>query len=189
MAFDGPGRFPQTRQSVLARVRSADEEIRTRAYGALIAAYWKPVYKYLRLKWHASPADAEDLTQEFFARAIAGRYFDPYDPARARFRTFLRVCLDGFVANARKSGARLKRGGGVLVVPLEFETAEGELQRHDVAVNDDLDAYFHQEWIRSLVGLAIERLHGRSAAAGRERQYTLFHRYDIEGPDAVKKPQ
>ena len=91
---------------------SADPETRQRAFDALVAAYWKPVYKYLRLKWRAAGEDAEDLTQGFFARAIEKGFFDRFDPARARFRTYLRACLDGFVANERKSAGRLKRGGG-----------------------------------------------------------------------------
>lgn len=47
-----------------------------------------------------------------------------YDPARARFRTYLRLCLDGFASNARKAERRLKRGGDVTLVPLDFQAAE-----------------------------------------------------------------
>ena len=42
--------FPPTRLSVVARTRSDNEETRRLALGTLIEAYWKPVYKYLRLK-------------------------------------------------------------------------------------------------------------------------------------------
>src|SRR3954464_5939662 len=110
--------FPVTRHSIVAAIRSERPESRRSAFDALVHAYWKPVFKYVRLKWHATPDEAEDLTQAFFARAFEKDFFVSFDPARARFRTFLRTCLDRFVANARKAEARLKRGGGITLVPI-----------------------------------------------------------------------
>jgi DNA-directed RNA polymerase specialized sigma24 family protein len=174
--------LPVTRHSILAAVRSDDAEVRRGGFESLVAVYWKPVYKYLRVKWGASSDEASDATQEFFARAIEKHFFDGYDPARARFRTFLRVCLDRFVANERKAAGRLKRGGGVATVPLDFETAEGELRHHDVAVSPDLDDYFHYEWIRSLLTLAVDDLRAEYVAAGKGVQFEVFRRYDLEPP-------
>jgi DNA-directed RNA polymerase specialized sigma24 family protein len=104
--------FPPTRASVVRAAASSDGEARRQAFGDLADGYWRPVYKYLRWRWRADRAEAEDLTQGFFARAYEKRFFDRFDPARARFRTFLRTCLDGYVANERQAAARLKRGGG-----------------------------------------------------------------------------
>ena len=109
-------RFPPTRLSVVARTRSADAETRRLAFATLIEAYWKPVYKYLRLKWRLDPEQAADLTQDFFAGTLEKDVLGRYDAERARFRTYLRLCLDGFVSNARKAEGRLKRGGGVAMV-------------------------------------------------------------------------
>jgi hypothetical protein len=53
--------FPATRLSVVARTRSLDAETRRLAFATLIEAYWKPVYKYLRLKWRLDPSEAADL--------------------------------------------------------------------------------------------------------------------------------
>jgi DNA-directed RNA polymerase specialized sigma24 family protein len=93
--------FPVTRHSIVAAMRSAQPDERRSAFDTLVTAYWKPVFKYVRLKWHVSPEDAADLTQAFFLRAFEKDFFSGFDPAKARFRTFLRICLDGFVANAR----------------------------------------------------------------------------------------
>jgi DNA-directed RNA polymerase specialized sigma24 family protein len=174
--------LPATRHSILEAVRSADPNVRRDGYGAMVTVYWKPVYKYLRLKWNAREEEAKDTTQEFFARAIEKRFFDSYDPSKARFRTFLRVCLDRFVANERQASARMKRGGGQTMVPLDFETAEGELRRHDVAVDADLDGYFHREWIRSLFALAVNDLREEYRQAGKVKAFRVFERYDIESP-------
>ena len=133
--------FPATRHSVLAAIRSDDGNVRRVAFDALVTAYWKPVFKYVRLKWSAPPDDAADLTQAFFLRAYEKEFFEGFDPARARFRTYLRTCLDGFVANARKAESRLKRGGGVTLVPIDFEEAERELSQRAHNAIDDFDAY------------------------------------------------
>ena len=103
------GSFPATRHSVVAGIASSDADVRRVAFDALVAAYWRPVYKYVRIKWHADRDDAADLTQEFFARAFEKGSLGRFDSGRARFRTFLRVCLDGFVANERKAAGRIKR--------------------------------------------------------------------------------
>lgn len=180
--------FPLTRRSVVLAAGSADPETRRRALEALVAAYWRPVYKYVRLKWGASAEDAEDLTQGFFARALEKGFFDHFEPGRARFRTYLRACLDGFVANERKSARRLKRGGKAEHVSLDFAGAEAELGRHRPAAGADMEEYFHHEWVRSILGLAVEALRGRCAEAGKSVPFALFERYDLDGPDAPTRP-
>jgi RNA polymerase sigma-70 factor (ECF subfamily) len=112
------------------------------------------------------------------------RYFDAFDPAKGRFRTFLRVLVDRFVANERKAAGRLKRGGAQVFVPIDFETAEGELDRHEVAVAADLDEYFHREWIRTLLTLAVDDLRAEYESAGKLVQFQAFERYDLEAPAA-----
>ena len=99
----GPAVFPATRCSLVRATASPDPAARRQAFEDLIAAYWKPVYKYLRVRWSLHNEDAKDLTQAFFARALEKDFFDRFDPARARFRTFLRTCVDGFAANARRA--------------------------------------------------------------------------------------
>jgi RNA polymerase sigma factor (sigma-70 family) len=175
--------FPFTRHTVIAAAASADPDARRAAFGTFVGAYWRPVYQYLRLHWGASREEAEDLTQGFFARAFEKDFLLPFDPSRARFRTFLRVCLDGFVSHERQAGQRLKRGGGVRVVSIDAETAEGDLRRHDARVEPDFDEYFEREWVRSVLATAVERFRTSATSAGRARQFAVFTRYDIEAPD------
>src|SRR6185295_16580690 len=143
-------RFPVTQYSAIIAARSDDEDVRQRAFATIVGAYWKPAYKYVRIKWQAPNEDAKDLTQGFFAIAIEKDYFPTYDPAKASFQTFLRICLDGFVANERKSERRLKRGGGADHFPLDFSEAENELSLQDQKSEISPDDYFHREWVRSL---------------------------------------
>jgi RNA polymerase sigma factor (sigma-70 family) len=171
--------FPVTRHSIVAAIRSDQPEVRRSAFDTLVGAYWKPVFKYVRLKWHASPDDAADLTQGFFLRAFEKEFFAGFDPGRARFRTFLRTCLDGFVSNARKAEGRLKRGGAVTLVPLDFDEAERELRHQASNAIDDFDAYFHREWLRSLFASAAGRLRDACAARGRSERFAVFEQYDL----------
>jgi RNA polymerase sigma factor (sigma-70 family) len=180
-----PGRFPATRRSVLLAARDADPEVRRAAFGALVESYWRPVYKYLRAPGRLGAEDAQDLSQAFFAQALEKGTFGRYEPDKARFRTFLRLCLDGFVANERKAAGRLKRGGGSVLLPLDFAGAEEELARQFAhpGASETLgpEEYFHREWVRSLFARAVETLRQRCEASGRGLRFALFERYDLEG--------
>src|SRR5262249_50497417 len=173
--------FPVTRGSVVRATADPDPAVRRQALGALLAVYWKPVYKYLRLKWQLASEDAKDLTQAFFARALEKEYFPRFDPAKARFRTFVRVCADAFVAKERQAAGRLKRGGGVELLALDFETADGELRRHPAGM--DPDDLFRREWVRELFTLAVEDLRRQCEASGKAVHFALFQRYDLDGPE------
>ena len=179
--------FPATRLSVVARIGSDDEDTRRMAFETLIDAYWKPVYTYLRLKWRLDPEAAADATQDFFTHALDKDVLGRYDPARSRFRTYLRLCLDGFVANQRKAGARLKRGGGAAVVSLDFVGAEGEIGRIEPSVPADVDELFEREWIRALFDHAVGELRRRTAERGRAVMFEVFSRYDLADDD-IERP-
>lgn len=180
--------FPQTRLSIVERTRSGDADTRRLALASIIDAYWKPSYKYLRMKWSLDPDAAADLTQEFFASALEKEVVEKFDPARARFRTYLRLCLDGFAANARKAEQRLKRGGGVTMVPLDFESAEGEIRHHEPSVNADVDEMFYREWVRALLERSVSDLKSHAENAGRPVMFEVFARYDlVDDPEARPK--
>ncbi len=123
----GGDRFPPTRRSVIEAVRSIDAEERERALEALCAAYWKPVYKYIRLRWNRPGDEAQDLTQGFFVELLERELLERFDPKKSRLRTYLRVCVDSFVSNEYKASGRQKRGGSVPHVALDFAAAENEL--------------------------------------------------------------
>ena len=171
--------FPATRLSVVARTKSEDAETRRLAFATLIDAYWRPTYKYLRLKWNLDPDEAADLTQDFFTTTLEKDVIGRFDPDRARFRTYLRLCVDGFAANAKKAEGRLKRGGGVSIVPLDFESAEGELRMREPSVSADVDELFYQEWVRALFQGAVEDLRKAAHASNRTVMFTVFERYDL----------
>ncbi len=187
-------RFPPTRRSVVEAARSIDAEERERALEVLCAAYWKPVYKYVRWHWNRQPEAAQDLTQGFFAELLERDLLDKFDSNKSRLRTYLRVCVDSFVMNEDKAGRRLKRGGNVLHVALDFTAAEEEfgataIDPAQIASPESLEAFFEKEWIRSLFALAVEDLRGFCEQRERARTFRLFESYDLEGDDKVSYEQ
>lgn len=174
--------FPPTRHSVLRSIGSDEPEQRQRGLDALAEAYWRPLYKYLRLRWGVPAQEAEDLTQGFFAHALEKGFFAQYDPARARFRTWLRTCLDGFVSNERAAARRLKRGGGQALLPLDFAEAEAELSGSGAWPESDVEELFRREWVRGLFAAAVAELEESCRASGREVRFALFQRYDLDSP-------
>jgi RNA polymerase sigma factor (sigma-70 family) len=180
----GSGRFPPTRWSAVLAARSDDPAERTRALDLLIRAYWKPVYKYTRIRWNKPSEEAKDLTQEFFTRLIEKGFLDRYDPAKARLRTYMRVCVDGMVANESKAAARLKRGGDAAHLSLDFDAAETELGRaappREIASPESMEAYFEKEWVRSLFSLAVESLRAECEKRGKAVHFRLFEIYDLD---------
>ena len=173
-------RFPSTRRSAVLASQSSDAEERRQALESLVDAYWKPVYKFVRMKWHSSADDAADYTQGFFARAIEKDFFRSYDPSKGSFRTFLRTCLEGFVANERKAASRSKRGGEATMLSLDFATAEGELREHPPSLDASPEELFHQEWARSLFALALDDLRELCEARGKGSEFEIFSRYDLD---------
>lgn len=180
--------FPSTHHSVVLAARSGDPEERARALDALVGAYWRPVFKYVRLKWHAPADRAEDLAQGFFAAALEKGWLERFDPEKGRFRTFLLACLEAFVANELRAAQRLKRGGGVTTVSLDGEDAEGAPREREIRDPKDLEAEFQREWARSLFALAVEALRTRCRGTSREVAFALFERYDLEGSEAPARP-
>jgi len=187
-------KFPPTRWSVLEAARSNDPTQRERALETLFAAYWKPVYKYVRLRWNQQAEDAQDLTQGFFVELLERNLRLRYDPAKSRLRSYLRLCVDSFVINETKAAHRQKRGGNISHLALDFDAAEGELRDAAIDVasipsHASLEEFFEKEWIRSLFTLAVEDLRQLCDARGRPATFQIFEQYDLDSDENVSYDQ
>jgi len=184
----GGDRFPPTHRSVIEAARSIDAGEREQALEALCAAYWKPIYKYVRWRWKRPAEEAQDLTQEFFAELLERELLDRFDARKSRLRTYLRVCVDSLVMNEDKAGRRQKRGGSIPHVALDFAAAEDELgataiDPAKIASPESLEEFFEKEWVRSLFSLAVEDLRRVCEQRERARTFHLFESYDLEGDE------
>jgi DNA-directed RNA polymerase specialized sigma24 family protein len=177
--------FPATHLSILERLRGADPQVRRTAFGDLAAGYWRPSYHYLRLQWRLTPEAAEDAVQAFFMVAFEKGYLEKYAPSKARFRTFLRVCLDRFVQNLQKAEQAARRGGLAQRLSLDFPGAERELGERLAAGVGDPDRFFREETIRALFGRALESLRRACDAEGKPQVFRVFERHDVRPDEAT----
>ncbi len=161
-------RFPSTQVSLIAS--AAGDPL---AMERVIALYWKPVYKFIRLKFRKDNEAAKDLTQGFFASAMEREFFQRFDPAKAGFRTYIRLAVERFAANEHEAANRQKRGGGVEFSELDDESASSESP----------EEIFLQEWRRQLFALAIEDLRTECASGGRHTEWDVFEAYDLAEGD------
>jgi RNA polymerase sigma factor (sigma-70 family) len=184
-----PGGFPLTRHSVIERIRDSDPDARRQAFGDLVEGYWKPVYKHLRVTWRLDAEEARDLTQGFFTDAFQKSWLERFEPEKARFRTFVRVCADRFVMNARQAASRLKRGGSVQTVSLDFEGADREILARQTPSAAEPDEYFHQEFVRALFERSLTAVRLEFENSGRGVYYALFERYDLAPVEGVSYAQ
>src|SRR5580693_9867296 len=122
----GPnGHFPSTQFSLLEAAGSG-AALPNAALERVSELYWKPVYRFIRSKFRKDNEDAKDLTQSFFTSAIQRDFFARFDPAKASFRTYLRMAVERFAANQHAAATRQKRGGDVQFESLEEQAAAAE---------------------------------------------------------------
>src|ERR1041385_351607 len=115
--------FVTTRWSVVLAAQNHTAPDSSVALETLCRAYWYPLYALVRRQGH-SPHDAQDLTQEFFARLLQKDYLRSAAKEKGRLRTFLSVALKRFLANEWDRVRAQKRGGGVPLVPFDASLAE-----------------------------------------------------------------
>jgi DNA-directed RNA polymerase specialized sigma24 family protein len=148
--------------------------VRQEALEKLCAAYWYPLYAYVRRKGH-DEHDAQDLTQEFFARLIQRNDFAGLDRGRGKFRAFLLASMNHFLAKEWRKAATLKRGAGQS--PLSLDTALAE-QRYGAqpVVEPTPERLFDRRWAETVIERAAQRLRAEFTNDGRE---TLFRELNV----------
>jgi RNA polymerase sigma-70 factor (ECF subfamily) len=131
----------------------------------LCKAYWYPLYAYIRRRGY-DPEQAKDLTQDFFARALEKGLLAEADPARGRFRSFLRTVCAHFLANRRDWEHARKRGGGRTILPIDASFAEGQYAR-ELADALTPERIFDRSWALTLLGRVLDQLGREYDEAGK----------------------
>jgi RNA polymerase sigma-70 factor (ECF subfamily) len=164
-------RFATTRWTVVAHAKDQDTPEARQALADLCQAYWYPLYAFLRRRGH-SPHEAEDLTQGFFTDLLARDSLKGVDPTKGKFRSFLLAALQNFLANRRDWDRRIKRGGKIPHLSLDFRDAErcyGREPAHEATP----ERLFDRRWALTLLEHVLERL---EREVNRESKGPLFER-------------
>lgn len=184
MTDPGPDRFPVTRPSLVEQLAAPDPVARERALVRWAEAYAHPLYKYLRLHHRRSVEEAEELSQAFFTHVLDSTILADFDPARAKFRTWLRLCLDRFLASRAEWEGRKKRGGDRVIESLDVPAAEAELAQCKSPTQDSPEAIFEREWVRELFSRAVESLERECRQGDAIVDFEIFRKYDLEGQES-----
>jgi len=162
-------RFAQTRWSMVVAAAGGDSTKARRALEHLCGTYWYPLYAFVRREGHGAD-DAQDLTQEFFARLLEKNWLDAVDREKGKFRSFLLAAMRHFLANEWDRAHRLKRGGGQAVLSLDAESAEA---RYALEPADRMtaDRIFERRWALTLLEQVLVRLRKEFAAVGKDRLF------------------
>ncbi|HEX8294986.1 MAG TPA: sigma-70 family RNA polymerase sigma factor [Chthoniobacteraceae bacterium] len=169
MTSGSGGAFAQTRWTQVLAAADREHPETQEALAALCRTYWPPLYSYVRRRGH-SQADAEDLTQGFFARLLRLDSLGQVRRERGRFRSFLLASLRHYLADESDRQRAAKRGSG-LVVSINAEEAETGYQREAADPAAAPDAAFDRAWALTLLQTVATRLEQDYAAAG---QSALF---------------
>ena len=157
--------FPVTQWTVVLAAGGTPSPESARALERLCGAYWYPLYAFVRRRGY-SPADAEDLTQEFFARLLDHNWIAHADRHRGRFRSFLLMAMKRFLAKEWDKAKTLKRGGQVRFVALQFDTAETRYSR-EAADTHTPEQVFEKHLAMTLLGTVLKRLREEYANDGK----------------------
>ncbi len=166
-----PRDFRTTHWSVVLNAAGSTEQARS-ALEKLCRNYWHPLYAFVRRRSHAEH-QAQDLTQEFFARFLATNSLESVVPERGRFRTFLLAALKNFLANEWRDANRQKRGGGKEFISLD-EFTEEEGRHHEPSQAAEPDAVFDRRWAEAVVATALSRLGKEMESDGIQQRFNAL---------------
>jgi RNA polymerase sigma factor (sigma-70 family) len=162
--------FHTTRWSVIIAAQHESSPDAAAALETLCRLYWYPLYAYVRRSGH-TPHDAQDLTQEFFARLLEKEWLDSATPDRGRFRNFLLVVMKRFLANEWHRERAQKRGGAFVFVPLDAALAE---ERYAGEPGLGADVLFERRWALTLIDATLERLRMEFKVVGKTAEFELL---------------
>jgi RNA polymerase sigma-70 factor (ECF subfamily) len=182
--------FPVTHWSAVFAAGQEGNPKAEAALAELCHTYWYPLYAFARRKGH-QPADAQDLTQSFFAFLIDAQLVVKADPGKGRFRSFLLGCFANFITSECEHAQALKRGGRHPVVPMDPRQAEERLSR-ELSPDATPERMFDRHWALAVLDAALSRLEEEFKKSGRVQlfeQLQPFLQGDTSGPSYTEVAQ
>jgi RNA polymerase sigma-70 factor (ECF subfamily) len=186
--LQGPAQFGQTQWSVvLAAAGKRDVALAEQSLEKLCRVYWLPLYTYIRRQGE-SPHDAQDLTQEFFARLLEKDFLCSVDQTKGRFRSFLLASLKHFLSNQRDRARAQKRGGGQPPLSLDFSDAETSIG-FQPADDQTPEKAFEKRWALTLLEQSLARLRQEYSDRGKQDIFEQLKTTLTEGRGGVAYAQ
>ena len=166
----GAAQFTPTHWSVVLAAAGQIDSTRARdALERLCRNYWLPIYAFVRRQGH-NPHDAQDLTQEFFARLLEKNYLAAADRDKGRFRSFLLASVKHFLANEWAKARAQKRGGRHTLISIDAALAESSFgsEPADLLTAEKI---VERRWALALLEQVLRRLREEYTRDGKEKQF------------------
>src|SRR5215472_9392519 len=165
---NGVAAFMTTHWSVVLTAQS-ESPAAQEALEKLCRMYWRPIYSFVR-RQAIGPADAEDLTQGFFASLLEHRNLNAVRQEQGRLRSYLLGALKYFLGEERRRGMAIKRGKGQRCIPLE-ELRAAERVGLEPADTVTAEVIYERRWASTVLERALNLLKDEYHRAGNA---TLF---------------
>jgi DNA-directed RNA polymerase specialized sigma24 family protein len=136
------------------------------AMDQLCRQYWYPLYAYVRRQGR-DHHEAEDCTQEFLSRLLAGDGVARARRERGRFRTFLLTALRNFLTNEWHRAHAEKRARGLAPLSLDRPGADERFALEPADAGYSPDQAFDRTWAHGMIATAIGLLRTEYEKSGR----------------------
>jgi len=176
--------FATTHWSVVLCAGAGPSASSAQALEQLCRDYWFPLYAFIRREGHG-PIEAQDLTQEFFARLLQGNYLASVGPEKGKFRSFLLASLKHFLANEWDRQHRQKRGGDAVILSLDDETAEMRYLA-EATHEATADKIYERRWAQTVVEKVLEQLRAEAGGPLKQRRFDALKDCLVDDPEAAR---
>ena len=170
--------FVTTRWSIVLSCAESgtDQDKAHKALAELCKIYWRPVFAFICRQGHSVP-DAQDSTQDFFAKVLKGRLLQGADRNRGRFRSLLLTALQRFLHDEVEKRHAHKRGGDLRFV--SWDDWMTEAPSHLSIPEQESDKWspervFDVRWAATVVERALRRLGDECEKRGRRRVFDVL---------------
>jgi RNA polymerase sigma factor (sigma-70 family) len=153
---------------IVAAGRSGSTQGQT-ALEELCRIYYAPVYAYI-LRHGYQTEDAQDLTQDFFARLVRHNWLSRADPGKGKFRSFLLTAVNHFLANEWRKGQAVRRGSGQVPISLD-DTQNDKGPSPKPVCPTTPETVYEKEWAMALLRRALERLRQEQTTTNKVAQF------------------
>jgi RNA polymerase sigma factor (sigma-70 family) len=172
--------FATTHWSVVLAAKQGDAAGADVALEKLCRAYWPPLYAYIRRDGHDT-TEAQDLTQDFFARLLAREYLQKLHHQEGKFRSFLLAYVKNFLLEQRRRGRAQKRGGGCEFISLNQPVGEEGYLLEPVDELTPIEV-FDRRWAHGVLQTALDRLRQEYATRGQAALFDVLQDYQPRAP-------
>lgn len=178
--FEQNAHFLTTHWSIVLAAKEGDASEAEAALEKLCRTYWPPVYAYIRRDGH-DPTEAQDLTQEFFARLLAREYLQNLHHQEGKFRSFLLAYVKNFLLEQRRRGRAQKRGGGCEFISLNQPMGEEGYLLEPVDELTPIEV-FDRRWAQRILQTALDRLRQEYGTRGESGLFDILQDYQPREP-------